>query len=169
MRATILLAILISIIIVLASGCISDITDVINPPKVNKFADLMHKTVENNVSWKEKNVDKDTVRVQFYRPAKNSKYLNYYNLTIKQFKTMDDATKYVNSINRGYIHGRLKAWNVDITDIYVKTTGHEPTVDNSYVSVISALPGLGKVIFQTDEFVLYGTLTSSTSQEIISK
>jgi len=169
MRATILLAILISIIIVLASGCISDITDVINPPKVNKFADLMHKTVENTVSWNEHHIDKNTVRVHFYRPANDSKYLNYYDLIIKQFKTTENATKYVGSINQGYIPGYLKAWNVDVTNIYTKTMGHKPTIDSSYASVISVLPGSGKVIFQTDEFVLYGTLTTSTSQVIISK
>jgi len=169
MKATMLLAILVSIIIVFTSGCISDITDVINPPKINKFADLMHKTAENTVSWNEHHIDKNTVRVHFYLPADKSKYLNYYDLIIKQFKTTDDATKYVDSINQGYIPGSLKAWNIDVANIYTKTMGHKPTVDSSYASVISVLPGSGKVIFQTNEFVLYGTLTTSASQVIISK
>ena len=168
MKATIPFAILVSIVAVLASGCISDITDVINPPKVNTFADLMHKTVENTASWKQNQIDKDTVRVRFYRPSNDSKYLNYYDLTIKQFKTTDDAAKYVDSINQGYIPGYFKAWNIDVANIYSKTTGHKPTIKDSYVSVVSVIPGSGKVIFQTDELVVYGTLTSSTSQVIIS-
>jgi len=169
MRATILFVILVSIVAVFASGCITDITDVINPPKVNTFTDLMHKTVKDTTSWKQNQIDKDTVRVRFYRPSNDSKYLNYYNLTIKQFKTTDEATKFVDSINQGYIPGYLKAWNIDVANIYSKTTGHKPTIKDSYVSVVSVIPGSGKVIFQTDELVLYGTLTSSSSQVIISK
>ena len=169
MKAKIPFAIVISIVAVLASGCISDITDVINPPKVNTFADLMHKTVESTASWKQNQIDKDTIRVRFYRPSNDSKYLNYYNLTIKQFKTTENATEYVNSIKQGYVPGYLKAWNIDVANIYSKTTGHKPTINDSYVSVVSVIPGSGKVIFQTDELVLYGTLTSSTSQVIISK
>jgi hypothetical protein len=165
----IVVVILISIVAVFASGCISDITDVINPPKVKTFADLMHKTVEDTASWKQTQIDKDTVRVRFYRPTNDSKYLNYYDLTIKQFKTTDDAAKFVNSINQGYIPGYLKAWNIDVINIYSKTTGHKPTIKDSYVSVVSVIPGSGKVIFHTDELVLYGTFTSSISQVIISK
>lgn len=169
MRVTVPFAILVSIVAVLASGCISDITDVINPPKVNTFADLMHQNVENTASWKQNQIDKDTIRVRFYRPSNGTKYLNYYDLTIKQFKTTDDATKYVDNINQGYIPGYLKAWNIDVANIYNRTTGHKPTIKDSYVSVVSVIPGSGKVIFQTDELVLYGTLTSSISQVIISK
>jgi len=169
MKATISFAILVSIFVVLSSGCLSNITDVINPPKVNIYADLMHKSVENTASWKQSQIDRDTIKVSFYRPSNDSKYLNHYNLTIKQFKTTDNATKYVDSINRGYIPGYLKAWNIDVANIYSKTTGHKPTIKDSYASVVSVIPGSGKVIFQTDEIVLYGTFTSSTNQVIVSK
>jgi hypothetical protein len=82
-----------------------------------------------------------------------------YALNVKQFSTTADATTFYNSTSFGY---NPLGYDI-ITTPYTQVMGYTPTVSRGSTQPQNNLGGAINVIMQADEFVVYGTLTISST------
>jgi len=79
---------------------------------------------------------------------------------IRQFSSVADATAFYNAQSFGYVQVGSNANGTLDPNVYSSVTGHNPTTNTGAVKLSG---GLGSVpmIFQQDEFVTWGTVSSS--------
>jgi len=158
--------ILVIIIISSTAGCIIG-----GQSKIQAFVDAFHEGMKNDTSstlktWRETEIDKDTIRVMFTKANATNSF--YYDLTVKCFKTEADATKFVDSINQGYtLMNSADSSSFGSNSPYSSITGHNPTRADTYGRVDSIIPVKISMIFQADEFVMYGPVSSTTFEPIV--
>jgi hypothetical protein len=88
----------------------------------------------------------------------------YYDLTVKWFYTATDATKFVDSINQGYmLTNSADSSSFGSNSAYSVITGHKPTRADTYMRIDSIFPAKVSMISQIDELVMYGPVTIITS------
>ncbi len=90
----------------------------------------------------------------------------YYDFIVKCFQTASDATKLVDSINQGYmLTDSVDSSSRTNNSVYSSIMGHEPTRADTYMRIDSIIPPKASMIFQVDEFVMYGPGTVVTSSQ----
>lgn len=157
--------------IILVVGPISSTAGcIIGQSKMKAFVDAFHEGMKNDngstlKTWRETEIDKDTIRVMFTKENATSSI--YYDLTVKCFQAATDATKFVDSINQGYIlTNSADSSSFGSSSFYSSITGHSPTRADTYIRLDSIIPPKVSMIFQVDEFVMYGPGTSTTLEPI---
>jgi thiol-disulfide isomerase/thioredoxin len=157
--------ILVIILISSTAGCIIG-----GKNKVKAFVDAFHEGMKNDNSstlktWRETDVDKDTIRVMFTKENATSSI--YYDLTIKCFQTATNATKFVDSINQGYmLTNSTESSSFANNSIYSLITGYNPIREDTYMRIDSIIPVKVSMIFQIGEIVMYGPGTIVTSHTL---
>jgi len=154
--------ILVVVLISSTAGCIIG-----GQSKAKVLVDALHNGMKNDTSsnlkaWRETEIDKDTIRVMFTK--ENATSTTYYDLTVKWFHTATDATKFVDSINQGYmLTNSADSSSFGSNSAYSLITGHKPTNADTYMKIDSIIPAKVSMIFQMDELVMYGPVTIITS------
>ncbi len=89
----------------------------------------------------------------------NSTSTTTYALNVKQFSTTADATTFYNSSSFGYnpLVGAIT------TTPYTQVMGHTPTVNRASTQPQNNLGEPLNIVMQADEFVVYGTLTITST------
>jgi len=172
MREVVVTIILVTILISSAAGCIIG-----GQSKVKAFVNVFHEGMKNDNSgtlkaWRESEIDKDTIRVRFTKDNATGSFYGdqSYDLAIKCFQKVTDATNFVDSISQDYplVANALESSSFASNkaylagnSAYLSVVGHAPTSDDTYMRFDSTHPFRQKVsmICQMDEFVIYGLQT----------
>jgi hypothetical protein len=173
---TLFLALVVVGVVVLVAGCTSPLSNNTSPTPstatsqpsehdafLSQFVSSLYGEYKNNTtvsSWIEKWQNGTAVNVQLqYNLTATTSMTD--NQTIIRFKTIDDATNYVQSLNKsGYV------LTTNVTSLqykaYVLVARHAPTVHEEYTKITIQSPAYD-TIRQIDNIVTLETLSTNRS------
>lgn len=158
-----IIVILLLVIAASAAGCSTISIPGISQSHVQAFVNAMH---DNNsgstTAWQETKEDSNTIRIQYTSQNGSTATAYAYDLRVKEFPSVSDATNFVQNNNQGYAISNAFSGGAD-NSVYTKVMGHDPSKTNAYISVDSLIPFKGRVILQMDEFVIYGSGVATSS------
>ena len=129
--------ILVVVLISSTAGCIIG-----GQNKIKAFVDAFHKEMKNDDSttlkaWRETEVDKDTIRVRCKKENATGSFYGdqSYDLAVKCFQTVTDATNFVDSLSQDYklMANTEGSSSFASNSAYSSIIGHAPTSADLYI------------------------------------